>query len=76
MYCILGCSLGCAVLECADAFASLIKAIVLLQKDRAAPDLRPRHPVPIAPEARLHAIAERRQRTSSVKMVVFILVEA
>jgi hypothetical protein len=47
-----------------------------VQKDRAAPDLKPRHPVPLAPEARPHAIAECRQRTSSVKMVVFILVEA
>ena len=47
-----------------------------VQKDRAAPDLRPRHPVPLAPEARLHAALERRQRTSSVKMVVFILIEA
>ncbi len=42
------------------------------QKDRAVPDPRPRPPL----RARLHAIAERRQRTSSAKRVVFILVEA
>jgi hypothetical protein len=42
------------------------------QKDRATPDPRPRPPL----RARLHAIAERRQRPSSVKRVVFIPVEA
>ena len=41
------------------------------QKDRAMPDPRPRPPL----RARLHAIAEHRQRTSSVKRVVFIPVE-
>jgi len=43
---------------------------------RAEPDPRPRHPVPLAPEARLHVMLERRQRPSSVKRVVFIPVEA
>jgi hypothetical protein len=49
--------------------------MALVQKDRAAPDLKPRYPVPLAPEARPYTIIERRQRTSSVKIVVFILVE-
>jgi hypothetical protein len=40
------------------------------------PDPRPRYPILLVPKARLNAIIERRQRTSSVKKVVFILVEA
>lgn len=43
-----------------------------VQKDRTAPDPRPRPPL----RARPHAIAERRQKPSSIKWVVFIPVEA
>jgi hypothetical protein len=51
-------------------------ASVLCTSIRAAPDLRPHHPVTLVPEARLHAALERHQRTSSVKRVIFIPVEA
>jgi hypothetical protein len=43
---------------------------------RAAPDPRPRHPIPLALEARLDAGLERCQKTSSVRRIVFISVEA
>ena len=41
-----------------------------------APDPRPWHPIPLALGASLHAALERQQRTSSVKRMAFMLVEA
>lgn len=43
---------------------------------RAAPDLRPQHPVPLVLKTRLHAAPQRHQRTNSVMRVVFVPVEA
>lgn len=54
-------------------------ASVVWTSIRAALGPRPRYPAPLAleaREARLHAMLERHQRTSSVEEVIFMLVEA
>lgn len=68
----LRCQTLCLLIPLLRAFQASYYTIASVQKDRAAPDLRPR---PLL-RARLYIMLEHRQRPSLVKKVVFISVEA